>query len=355
MELSNILQRRLLISTDQRQQNRRIDMSNTIAPAAAKETEKELIKNGHDDEDGCHKSAKRARLREWQPPVRECYVEGSKTLVILFGWAGCRDRYLKKYADYYQASGISTVRFTAPISHIRHITDYQPLAQRVFDTVFGKEGDNWAHDVYFHVFSMNGCATFCAFWDGLHGKHFEESLKKRVKGIIFDSCPANVSANQSARAISFAAFPPSAHPAPIRESVKALLFTYFSVQRMIFWVRSIWEEGVYERNFAFFRMLAINDLPQRQLYLYGPGDDICSLHSIEKFAEVQRSLEKEVVLHCLPDSAHCQHMRKHQKEYQRHCLQFIDPNWDVNGNSVGSEKSASCSSLEQQPEIQVTI
>ncbi|KAK5978852.1 hypothetical protein GCK32_019321, partial [Trichostrongylus colubriformis] len=26
----------------------------------------------------------------------------SSTLVILFGWAGCHDRYLKKYSDYYE-------------------------------------------------------------------------------------------------------------------------------------------------------------------------------------------------------------------------------------------------------------
>ncbi|VDP11067.1 unnamed protein product [Heligmosomoides polygyrus] len=27
------------------------------------------------------------------------------TLVILFGWAGCHDRYLKKYSDYYEKAG----------------------------------------------------------------------------------------------------------------------------------------------------------------------------------------------------------------------------------------------------------
>ena len=40
MELSNILQQRLLVSIDQQKQNHRVDMSNTVAPAAANETEK---------------------------------------------------------------------------------------------------------------------------------------------------------------------------------------------------------------------------------------------------------------------------------------------------------------------------
>ena len=32
-------------------------------------------------------------------------VPESKTLVVLFGWAGCRDRYLSKYAQYYEDAG----------------------------------------------------------------------------------------------------------------------------------------------------------------------------------------------------------------------------------------------------------
>ncbi|CAJ0567796.1 unnamed protein product, partial [Mesorhabditis spiculigera] len=276
-----------------------------------------------DDPAGCQKSAKKARAQKWQPPIRESYIEGSKSLVILFGWAGCRDRYLRKYSEFYESSGISNVRFTAPISHIRHFADYRPLAQRVFDQVFGKEGDNWPHDVYFHVFSMNGCSTFCALWDALKGTHYEAAFKQRVQGIIFDSSPANVSPNQSARAISFAGFPPPTSSV-VRESVKGLLLTYFSVQRARIWVQSMWDEGVYERNFAYYRMLAIDDLPQRQCYLYGPGDEICTHSSIEEFAETQREAGKQTTLHCFPDSAHCQHMRTHTEEYQRLCVSFIN-------------------------------
>ncbi|KAK6037757.1 hypothetical protein COOONC_24738, partial [Cooperia oncophora] len=38
---------------------------------------------------------------------------GSSTLVILFGWAGCHDRYLKKYSDYYEKAGSVANRFNA--------------------------------------------------------------------------------------------------------------------------------------------------------------------------------------------------------------------------------------------------
>lgn len=33
-------------------------------------------------------------------------VDGSDTMIILFGWAGCQQRYLAKYAQFYKEAGL---------------------------------------------------------------------------------------------------------------------------------------------------------------------------------------------------------------------------------------------------------
>lgn len=51
----------------------------------------------------CRRMVSRSGNAETKPPrVIVNLVPQSDTLVILLGWAGCHDRYLKKYADYYE-------------------------------------------------------------------------------------------------------------------------------------------------------------------------------------------------------------------------------------------------------------
>ncbi|PIO58622.1 hypothetical protein TELCIR_19938, partial [Teladorsagia circumcincta] len=104
---------------------------------------------------------------------------GSSTLVILFGWAGCHDRYLKKYSDYYENAGISTIRYTTPIRKIRRYQSYHHFAKKFFREVLEKNEHTYHPNIYFHCFSMNGCSTFTTLWD---------LLDKNQRGFIQGAC-----------------------------------------------------------------------------------------------------------------------------------------------------------------------
>ncbi|KAK6018707.1 hypothetical protein OSTOST_15698 [Ostertagia ostertagi] len=166
---------------------------------------------------------------------------GSSTLVILFGWAGCHDRYLKKYSDYYEKAGshLPPIRVQqllfAQIS--QDIESVPSTCEEFFREVSRRKRAQHLLQILFPIlfFSMNGCSTFTTFWDLLDKKPNGDSFKQRVQGILFDSffklSPAFTTPSQSANAISFASMPPSKYHAVFRESYRAILYAYFSLHQ----------------------------------------------------------------------------------------------------------------------------
>ncbi|MCP9261985.1 Transmembrane protein 53 [Dirofilaria immitis] len=212
------------------------------------------------------------------------------TLVLLFGWAGCSDRYLAKYAKFYEKN-CSVLRFTADIQKIRSFSSYRKFALDIYEQILET---TTALSIYCHMFSMNGCSTFCALWDLLDTVADCETLKSKFKGLIFDSSPAYVTPWQTAAAISFALRPPSAYSKILRETYRLVLAGYFSIHRSMIWLRSQWDKDVYERNYSYFRMLAMKDLPKYQLYIYSSLDSICSAESIEQFITHEHEQKAEI-------------------------------------------------------------
>uniref|UniRef100_A0A915PW59 Transmembrane protein 53 n=1 Tax=Setaria digitata TaxID=48799 RepID=A0A915PW59_9BILA len=241
-------------------------------------------------------------------------------LILLFGWAGCNDRYLAKYAKFYEKN-FSVLRFTADIQKVRSFSSYRKFALDVYEKILET---TTALSIYCHMFSMNGCSTFCALWDLLDTVADCEVLKSKFKGLIFDSSPAYVSPWQAAAAISFALLPPSSYSKTWRETYRFMLAGYFSLHRSMIWLRSQWDKDVYERNYSYFRMLAMKDLPKYQLYIYSSIDSICSAESIEQFIASEQ--EKKAVISKLffDDTLHCQHYRLHPDEYEQACIDFVN-------------------------------
>uniref|UniRef100_A0A8R1HZ65 Transmembrane protein 53 n=1 Tax=Caenorhabditis japonica TaxID=281687 RepID=A0A8R1HZ65_CAEJA len=279
-------------------------------------------------------------------------VPGSKTLVVLFGWAGCRDRYLSKYAQYYQEAGISTIRFTVPISRIRGFNSYYPFVVS-FHTMLLEllREHSEISTIYFHVFSMNGCSLLAAYWDQIKTLEESDQVESKSRGLIFDSCPAFISPAQSAHAISFATLPPSHFHGAIRGTYRAVLYTYFSIQSGVLWLRALLEEGIYEKCYAYFKMISLENLPKKQLFIYGPADLVCSEESIIEFATLMEKRGVSISKCRLLDSLHCQHLRSHPVTYTRECLDFVKSgNLPANRSRVPLEETSEDAKSADVPE-----
>lgn len=239
-------------------------------------------------------------------------------LVFLFGWAGCQDRYLAKYSEIYEKLGCSIVRYTLPV---KRSTSNRHFALHIYERVLNIEEDELNFPILFHLFSMNGCSLFSALWQLLDISSNGSSVKQMVKGIIFDSCPANVLPWQKAEAISVATMPSNKVS---RYACRLLLAGIYSIDRALIWLQSNFESNVYEQNFPYFNLIKIPDLPKLQLYLYSSADTICSAKSIEEFQVAQLDRSCVIRSQCWNDSPHVEHFRAHTEEYSQLCLDFLN-------------------------------
>ncbi|KAI1709109.1 transmembrane protein 53-B [Ditylenchus destructor] len=245
-------------------------------------------------------------------------------LVLLFGWAGCRDRYLAKYSEIYEKLGCSIVRYTVPVEHVNDYTSFRQFALEIYERVLDVENNELQFPIMFHIFSMNGFSLFSALWQLLDITSNGSAVKQMVKGIIFDSCPANVRPWQKAEAISVATMPSNKYNMISRGTYRIFLTGKYSLDRAFIWLRSNFEPNVYEQNFPYFNLLKMPDLPKLQLYLYSQADSICSAKSIEEFQVAQLDRCCVVRSKCWVDSQHVEHFREHSEEYTQLCIDFVN-------------------------------
>uniref|UniRef100_A0A914QUW9 Uncharacterized protein n=1 Tax=Panagrolaimus davidi TaxID=227884 RepID=A0A914QUW9_9BILA len=215
----------------------------------------------------------------------------------------------------------SVIRYTAPIQKVRCFTSYQNFALEFYEKILDNDDTS---PILFHVFSMNGCTLFVALWELLDIVSNGAKIKNRVKGIIFDSSPANVQPMQIANAVTFATLPKSKYSEIFRPFYKLLIAGFFTSLRAFEWIQSFFDSTAFEKNNAYFRIFKILDLPKNQLYLYSNSDEICSDHSIEDFIKNQKERGINVLSQCWKTSEHVQHFRAHPEDYTKICKQFLN-------------------------------
>lgn len=95
-----------------------------------------------------------------------CSVEKSRTVVILLGWLGAKQKHLNRYAEWYTSRGFHAITFTFPMAEIltyqlggkveQHI---ELLVNHLADWLEEEHGKN----LVFHTFSNTGWLTYVLF------------------------------------------------------------------------------------------------------------------------------------------------------------------------------------------------
>uniref|UniRef100_A0A8C5SUB7 Transmembrane protein 53 n=1 Tax=Laticauda laticaudata TaxID=8630 RepID=A0A8C5SUB7_LATLA len=115
-------------------------------------------------------------------------------VVIMLGWAGCKDRYLEKYSAIYLQKGCLVIRYTAPwrlvfFSESLGIKSMQTLAIKLLKLLFDYKVET--NPLLFHVFSNDGFAAAFAehirFWLFFHNiaKNIGELTRSTDQESIF--------------------------------------------------------------------------------------------------------------------------------------------------------------------------
>lgn len=91
-----------------------------------------------------------------------CSSAKSRTVVVLLGWLGAKQKHLKRYAEWYTSMGFHAITFTFPMSEIlsyqvggKAEKDIELLVNHLADWLEEEDGKN----LVFHTFSNTGWLT----------------------------------------------------------------------------------------------------------------------------------------------------------------------------------------------------
>ncbi|KAL5140296.1 Transmembrane protein 53 [Glycine soja] len=271
-----------------------------------------------------------------------CSLTKSRTVVVLLGWLGARQRHLKKYAEWYTSKGFHVVTFTFPMGEI---LSYQPggkaeqnvhlLVDHLADWLEGESDKN----LVFHTFSNTGWLTYGVILEHLQKQ--DPTITGRIKGCIVDSAPVaypdpwvwasgfsaaflkknsvatkgRVFSDESGIKVSIGS-EDWLKPALTEAALLLILKKFFEIILDL--------PSVNRRLSDVMSMLSSRQPSCPQLYMYSSADRVIPADSVESFVEAQRRAGHDVRACNFVSSPHVDHFRNDPKLYTSQLSQFLE-------------------------------
>ncbi|KAK2965020.1 hypothetical protein RJ639_029426 [Escallonia herrerae] len=274
----------------------------------------------------------------------ECLSAKSRTVVVLLGWLGAKQKHLKKYADWYTSKGFHAITFTFPMSEVlsykvggkaeEHV---ELLVNHLADWLEEEHGKN----LVFHTFSNTGWLTYGAILERFQKQ--DHTLMGRIRGCVVDSAPAAAPDPQVWASGFSAAFLKKhsvatkgytrdneqgievsggtkslieAKPAITETALLLVLEKFFEVVLNL--------PAVNRRLSDVLGQLTSGQPSCPQLYIYSSADKVIPAGSVESFIEEQQKTGREVRACNFISTPHVDHFRHDPKLYTSQLTQFLE-------------------------------
>ncbi|KAH9771781.1 transmembrane protein 53 [Citrus sinensis] len=283
-----------------------------------------------------------AELAKASKPTKTTAMK-SRTVVVLLGWLGAKQKHLRKYAEWYTSKGFHVITFTFPMAEIlsyqvggKAEQNIELLVNHLADCL-EDEGKN----LVFHTFSNTGWLTYGAILEKFQNK--DPSLMGRIRGCIVDSAPV-ASPDPQVWASGFsAAFlkknsvatkgivytneletdelvgsraSGEPKPAVTETALLVVLEKFFEVILHL--------PAVNRRLSDVLGLLSSGQPACPQLYIYSSADRVIPAESVESFIEEQRKAGREVRACNFVSTPHVDHFRNDPKLYTTQLSQFLE-------------------------------
>ncbi|KAH9612123.1 hypothetical protein KSS87_002603 [Heliosperma pusillum] len=226
----------------------------------------------------------------------DCSSVKSRTVVVLLGWLGAKQKHLNKYAEWYTSRGFHAITFTFPMSEVlsyqvggKAEQDVEFLVNHLAEWLEEEHGKN----LVIHTFSNTGWLTYGVMLEKFQKQ--DPSLIGRIKGCIVDSAPVAAPDPQQSVATkgSATSHDDSAEdefgtaksdkepkPAMTETALLAVLGKFFEVVLKL--------PPVNRRLSDVIGVLSSRQPSCPQLYIYSSADRVIPARSVESFIEQQR-------------------------------------------------------------------
>lgn len=268
----------------------------------------------------------------------------SRTVVVLLGWLGAKQKHLKRYAEWYASRGYHVITFTFPMSEIlsyqvggKAEQDIELLVNHLADWLEEEHGKN----LVFHTFSNTGWLTYGVILEKFQKQ--DHSLMRRIKGCIVDSAPVAAPDPQVWASGFSAAFlkknsvatkhmmtlsdrdtdvtieaktSVETKPAVTEAALLLVLEKFFEVVLNL--------PTVNRRLSDVLDLLTSRQPSCPQLYIYSSADRVIPAVSVESFVEEQRRTGHNVRTCNFVSTPHVDHFRNDPELYTSQLTQFLE-------------------------------
>ncbi|KAF3698939.1 Transmembrane protein 53 [Channa argus] len=247
----------------------------------------------------------------------ERHWQGTKEpVVILLGWAGCKDKHLNKYSSIYNEQGCVTIRYTAPLKtvFISESFGYRELrstALKLLEILYDYEVEN--SPIFFHIFSNGGFMLYRYIVELLHSDKQFNSLC--VIGAVVDSAPGSGNVRGALRALRATLGP------KISPLLRYVLFGLFAVT--VFLLRVVLyplTKYIHKNHYD-----AMRESPPTwpHFCLYSGADQVIRHRDVKLFVETLKHKGVPVDSFDFVSSAHVSHFRDFPDQYTLKCRDFL--------------------------------
>ncbi|KAJ6795294.1 transmembrane protein 53-like [Iris pallida] len=272
----------------------------------------------------------------------KCSLAKSRTLVVLLGWLGAKQRHLKRYAEWYTSRGFHVVTFTFPMADVisykvggKAEENLDLLANHLAEWVTEESGKK----LVFHTFSNTGWLTYGVLLEKFQNQG--PSVMGRIKGCIVDSAPvaapdpqvwasgfsAAFLKKQSVAAKGmrtsenpgmevFVSTNVHSKPAVAEAALLVVLEKFFEVVLNL--------PSINRRLHDVLDLLSSKQPKCPQLYVYSSADRVIPVKSVESFIERQRRAGHDVRACDFLNSPHVDHFRNHPILYSSQLTNFLE-------------------------------
>ncbi|CAI4230019.1 unnamed protein product [Auanema sp. JU1783] len=254
-------------------------------------------------------------------------VVPEKPVVLLLGWAGARYSYIEKYAKIYNDQGYRTVSFASPCYHYRIPNSrYGFYMSPLFRAIDAKPGDFRSFDrcpIIVHIFSMNGVRALISLWKWTEAEQ-REDLRKRIKGVVFDSAPGMTQAGPCAHAVVQSTPPLDGLEWIDQEFRRKYIKAMYKLRNFIANPLCYVYPPIRAHLSQFYYLQTYVNLPGPQLYIFSENDTMVKHKYIDRFMQNEMRQGKDVKFLRFTDSKHVKHLLEHPQEYSEACIDLMN-------------------------------